>query len=450
MSTRRITWLTLGIWAIVTVPYGGLAPRAPGQAAPSPRALGQADAEPYRPLKYVLSTEQAIQQFHEQARRNPNALNYTLLGQMYIRKARESGDFANYEPAETAIRRALELDPASVSAQATLAQVLCANHKFAEGLRLALQVYHQNPRESQLLLLVGDAHLELGHYAEAEKTYQEVRRQDPLAYVQSRAARLAELHGNPQEALRLMQQAVHEEGAAALSPESRSWYEMRLGEMSFNIGHLEEASRHYEAALHDAPRSPAALAGRGRLEAAQGKYEKAIEFYKRAVVGGGDAALLAELGDLYTKIGNPFLARLNYDKLEQLAQNKPAYNRELALFFANHDRRLTEALELAKADLALRQDVYAYDTLAWALHKNGHHAEAVNALTEALQLGTQDAQLFYHAGKIYVARGQKEKARDYLGRALALNPRFSVLHADEAQQTFAALGGKVEAPASKP
>ena len=72
------------------------------------------------------------------------------------------------------------------------------------------------------------------------------------------------------------------------------------------------------------------------------------------------------------------------------------------------------------------------------------------AITQALQLGTQDAHLFYHAGKIYAALGQKEKARDYLGRALALNPRFSLLHADEARRTFAELGGKVEAPAREP
>jgi tetratricopeptide (TPR) repeat protein len=258
--------------------------------------------------------------------------------------------------------------------------------------------------------------------------------------VQSRQARLAELRGQPHEALRLMKQAAREEAAAALSKESRSWYTMRLGEMYFNLGQIEEAGRQYQVAVQDSPRYAAALAGLGRVRAAQGQYEEAIACYKRAVIAGADLAMLAELGDLYTKMGNEFLARLNYDKLEQVARNKPAYNRELALFYANHDRRLPEALELARADLALRQDVYAYDTLAWALCKNQRYAEAAEAMSQALRLGTQDASLYYHAGQIYVGLGQKEKARHYLERALAVNPHFSLLQAEEARRALAALG----------
>jgi tetratricopeptide (TPR) repeat protein len=442
MNRHAYPWLIL-LATLVVVTLSPCHLQA-GQTATTPQGQARVDAEPYQPLKYVLSTAQAIQMFREQAQRHPNAINYTLLGQMYIRQARETGTFAGYEEAEAAIRRALELDRNHVAAQATLAQVLCAHHKFAEGLEWARQAYQKNPREVQILLLIGDAQLELGNYAEAEQAYAEAGRKDPLALVQSRQARLAELRGKPHEALRLMQQAAQEESAAAPSPESRSWYPMRLGEMHFNLGQLDEAARHYQAALKDSPHYPPALAGLGRVRAAQEKYDEAIELYRQAVVRGAEVALLAELGDLYTRTGKDFLARLNYDKLEQAAQNKPAYNRELSLFYSNHDRRLAEALELAKADLASRKDIYAYDTLAWALYKNQRFHEAGQAMEQALRLGTQDAQLFYHAGRIYHSLGQQEKARGFLERALKLNPQFSLLHAEDARRLLVTLGGGKE------
>ena len=90
----------------------------------------------------------------------------------------------------------------------------------------------------------------------------------------------------------------------------------------------------------------------------------------------------------------------------------------------------------------MRQDIYTYDVLAWALHKNGRSREAVTAMTEALRLGTRDARLFFHARMIYHAAGDLERARDYLARALATNPHFHVLQAAVAERALVELGGR--------
>ena len=60
-------------------------------------------------------------------------------------------------------------------------------------------------------------------------------------------------------------------------------------------------------------------------------------------------------------------------------------------------------------------------------------------MAEALQLGTRDARLLFHAGMIYKAAGDPDRARDYLGQALALNPRFHPLQAETAARTLAEL-----------
>ncbi len=193
--------------------------------------------------------------------------------------------------------------------------------------------------------------------------------------------------------------------------------------------------------MKDHPVYPAALAGLARVRAAQGKSEEAIELYKKAVRLNPDFTSLAALGDLYAKTGQDFLARIIYEKLDKTSTDQPPYYRELSLYYANHDQKLPVALDLAQKDLALRKDVYALDTLAWALFKNNKSAEAAQVIGQALKVGTQEATLFYHAGMIYRARGEKDKARDLLQRALALNPQFCVLQADVARKALAELSG---------
>src|SRR5262249_32215566 len=150
-----------------------------------------------------------------------------------------------------------------------------------------------------------------------------------------------------------------------------------------------EAAPRLQASLAINPRYPLALAYLAKVRAAQGKNDEALELYRRAVGAGANLSGLADRGDLAARTGNDFLARLNYDQLEKTAAGKPVYDRELALFYADHDRNLPRAVELAERDLEARQDIYAHDTLAWALCKNRRFPEAAREMTAALKLGTQ-------------------------------------------------------------
>ena len=58
-----------------------------------------------------------------------------------------------------------------------------------------------------------------------------------------------------------------------------------------------------------------------------------------------------------------------------------------------------------REELRTRKDVYAYDLLAWALHKQGRHQEASSAMQLALRMGTKDPQLVRHAEAIERALG---------------------------------------------
>jgi tetratricopeptide (TPR) repeat protein len=101
---------------------------------------------------------------------------------------------------------------------------------------------------------------------------------------------------------------------------------------------------------------------------------------------------------------------------------------------SNHDRSPEKALELAEADLATRQDSGAYDTLAWALYRNGRYEEARAASDRAIEMGTSVAAAHFHAGMISLALGEQARGIDEIQTALEKNPFFNALLAEEARE----------------
>jgi len=125
------------------------------------------------------------------------------------------------------------------------------------------------------------------------------------------------------------------------------------------------------------------------------------------------------------------------DRMEQASGLN--VNRNLAMAYADHDRKLDRALALVEAELPGRHDIYTYDALAWALYKNKQYDEAANAKDKALELGTPEPMFYYHAGMIERALGQQDQARKHLEKALALNAHFDPLQGPLAETALEAL-----------
>ena len=178
-------------------------------------------------------------------------------------------------------------------------------------------------------------------------------------------------------------------------------------------------------------------------EAALGRSDDAIATYQQAIAIAPQPDALAALGDLYALRGDARLAADQYATVEAIghlaAINEQVYNRQLVLFSVNHDRDLSDALQLAQGELAVRKDAYGYDADAWALLANGRAIDADDAASKALAFGTRDALLLYHAGEIAHAVGDDARARDLLGQALAIRGALDPLSASRAQASMDAL-----------
>ena len=90
------------------------------------------------------------------------------------------------------------------------------------------------------------------------------------------------------------------------------------------------------------------------------------------------------MGDLYQVLGKPDLAKRQYELVEAMHQLNKAngvdVEMELALFQADHDRNLAEALEQAKRQSQRQPNIKAAEVLAWTLYKNGQYRDAYRQL----------------------------------------------------------------------
>jgi len=391
-------------------------------------------------------TDHLIQFYQARVARDPDDfLSYNKLGTAYIQKARDAGDVTYYGLAEKALRRSLALvsqGPAAGTATMWLAVVEYARHQFKDALATAERALALGSGELSPHAVIGDAYLELGEYDKAGQAYAKMLELSGPLHPHSRLAYLKLLTGDPEAAIAHMRRAVAAAQTGAPG-ENVAWTHAQLGDLLFQVGDLAGAEKAYQAALARHPGYHRALAGLGGVRAARQRYGDAIELYRKAIAVVPLPEYAAALGDVYTKAGRVSDARQQYDLVEFIgrlnALNKTIYNRELALFYADHDMKPAEALALAERELQARRDIYTYDVLAWALYRNGRAREAAAAMAEALKLGTRDARLYFHAGMIHMALGDAEQARDYLARALAVNPRFHPLHADVATRALAEL-----------
>jgi tetratricopeptide (TPR) repeat protein len=393
------------------------------------------------------STDQTLRFYQAKLAATPDdPVLYNRLAATYIRKARETGDLTYYGLAEQAAQRALKLaerGPVAASATTLLATVSIARHEFGEALRGARAAIELNPTDPIPNAVAGDALVELGDYDEAARAYARLAGLQGLKRPDPRLAWFSFLQGDAAGAVAGMRQAVTRAAAANQAGEPVAWLHCQLGELLFYQGDLAGADAAYRDALIALPNYHRAVAGGARVQAARGRLREATELYHKALDVIPQPEYAASLGDVYTRLGRAPEAAKQYALVEYIgrlsALNKVVYNRELALFYADHDVRLPEALELARREVGARRDIYTQDVLAWALLKNGRAREAEVTMREALRFGTPDARLFFHAGMIYRALGDRDRAREALGRALALNPHFHVLQAEAASRALGEL-----------
>ena len=398
--------------------------------------------------QHSRETDLQIQFLQSRISADPDSIaDYNRLAAAYLQKARETGDLTYYDLAEKSVRKSLELESSHEQAASTfslLSTVDFSKHNFKEAAQDAERALQLDPGDLGAAVSAGDAYAELGEYETARKYYAKLdlarhAHRPSVQYLKlSRQAGLALALGNPKEAINSLEQAVEISNHFQLPRENVAWTEFTLGETYLQVGEPDKAEKAFSSSLISFPGYHRAYAGMAQLRVAQKRYNEAISNYEKAIAVIPLPSYVAALGDLYAKLGKSSEAAKQYQLVEYIAAlsflSKNVYNRELAMFYADHEKNLSKATELTRREFEVRHDLYTQDALAWTLFKSGKVKEATNAARVLEGYKVQDPILLYHLAAIYSGAGDKERSHAYLKDALAINPQFHIFYADQARE----------------
>ncbi len=434
-TLARIARTIVMTGAVVLASACGRAPSASSTAVAAP---------PAAPLKSESEIRELdIQYFAERAKRDPSgALDLAHLSALYLARGRETGDPRDALLAEEAARTSLRNRKERNGAAAQVLETsLLAQHRFNEALPLAVAARDADPENPALRAALGDIQMEMGLYDSARVSFTglQVALGDPS--VAPRLARWAEIEGQPEKARRLLHAAlITVEKLPEVPREQLAWYWLRIGDVELRTGHPLAADSAYRTGLVIHAEDYRVLSALAHSALLQQKWRRAIAYGERAIAVTLDPATLGTLSDAYAATGDTAKSAEYARVLDVVVLKQPgAYHRAWSLFLLDHGRHLATVSRKVREEVRTRKDIYAYDLLAWSLHKSGRNAEAERAMTMALKEGTRDAQLFYHAGMIQHALGHEESARKQLAQALAVNPFFHPTQVAEARATLASL-----------
>jgi tetratricopeptide (TPR) repeat protein len=381
-------------------------------------------------------TQAEIAGLQGELRLNPkNVKALDALGLAYQQRVRETGDPTYYTKTDGILHRALALSPRDLVATAGLGQLALSRHQFRRALLLGRRARAISATTAGVYGVIGDAEIELGRYRDAFRSFDRMASIKPDVASYARVSYARELRGDVRGAERAMSLAA---SSAVGAREASSWTHAQLGLLYLGHAQPRKALRELRIAVALDPAYYVALDGMAQAQATLGRYRTAIRYERDAVDRVPLPQQVGLLGDLYRAAGNRTAARSEYaliGVIEQLlAANGVRNDLDVALFDVDHGIRLRHALRLARKGYLERPSVFGDDVLGWALARNGVCRAALHYSERSLRLGTRDAIKFFHRGMIERCLGDPAGARTWFRRALALNPRFSVLWAPIARR----------------
>jgi tetratricopeptide (TPR) repeat protein len=409
-TSSRASRLSALRWVAVTIAAATVAAVAPhlvssAKRSPTPDAvsIGPAIGMPGAPPTTTSGLLQRINDMEARLRAQPDDTGAAvLLADALLRQARATNDGRPAGRASEVLNAVLKEHPGQYDALRLLGAIDLSQHRFRDALDVARRSRDQRPDDAWNYGVMGDAQLELGEYSDAFDAFDKMMALRPNAAAYARVAYARELQGEVDGALAAMQLAA--QATAPNDPEAQAWYAAQKGELYLKLHRLDDADREFRRAVFLFPNYPLAVMGQGKVLVARGDRDRALAIYLEQLKRTPTLDLAARIGDLYAARGDAAQSEHYYQLAEDLAGPGVAQTEaNLALYLADHDRKLSDAVTIAEAVVAKRRDIFTEDALAWAYYKAGRFKDAYAASQLALRTGTRDEALLARAARIRAA-----------------------------------------------
>lgn len=229
----------------------------------------------------------------------------------------------NREAAIQSLRKALEIQPQLMEAQAGLASLYMAGGAFDQALRIAQDVKKQRPKAAAGHLIEGDVHSAKKSWKEAISAYQAALKLAPEAYIAIKAHSAIELGIGTADAQRFATTWIKEH------PQDMA-FRLHLGDRALARNEMEVAAAHYKSVVDARPDNALALNNLAWV-AAQQKNPMAVEYAEKAnKLAPGNPAFMDTLAMILLDKGEQARAVELLRKASSLAPNLPAVHLNLS------------------------------------------------------------------------------------------------------------------------
>jgi tetratricopeptide (TPR) repeat protein len=346
-----------------------------------------------------------------------------------IRRTRETGDKSYDQQAQAAIERSLKIQPENFEAGQAHVALLLAEHRYHSALDEARTLNHRMPDAVLVWGDLAEAQAALGDYKEAEAAAQWMMNLRPgnlPAYLCGAALR--QDWGDMDGALDFLSKALQQ--TPPFETEETAWILTQMAQVHRQMGRPAAAETLLKQALQTFPGYYLSQEELAQVWLSQHRFTEAADLLgerNRNFPSPFSHLLAARALDGSGKQDD---AAKTYAEFEQEARAQITQpensNRELIGYYIETAHQPQEALRIARLELENQRDVATLDAYAWALFANGNTAEARQQIQKVLADGTADAVIFYHAGAIEAAAGNRAGATHNFQQSLDLNPTSEV------------------------
>lgn len=340
-----------------------------------------------------------------------------VLGMRWSRIANDTGVYLEnagvLDQAETAYRRALDLNPDNLSAALNLVVLARAGGGEAAGAE-ALVERERGRATNRTPVAVAQAYGHLRTKDAADLVWGSGRA--PSADPAWQEAIRAYLGGDRADARRRLERLVTDQPGR-----DDAW--ILLARVAYEQGDVEAVQRCLRQMRAVEREWPALLVILGRLALDRGDLQSARDYFERAsVLSPGDLATLETLLWMDTREQD---TRKQQSRIRRILSQQPAHgSANFALGRLLMEDGRYEAAEVALRRAAVqRRDAEVLAALAWAVQRRGGHEEALALSTEAVGLNGRLGAARVARAHALLDLDRPDEARQELDRALALDAR---------------------------
>lgn len=413
----------------VVIEYPGPPPPATPEAAP-PSPLNARMSAGYQALARK-DFEAAQTAFGEAAKLDAKAPQ-PLLALAEVARQRD-----NRADAERWLRRALDVAPASADVQRAWGRYQFSVKRYALAETALKKAAELDPAAPATQSDLADLYLNwLQRPADAAGAYRRLIKLKPEdAGAQFGLGIALAAQRQTREAASAFEQA------AVLAPQNPLPL-TALGRLYAASGEPQKALEAFDRALRVKADYAPALMERGDLYLQRNEHARAATDFEQVVkLTPKDAMNVYKLGTAYQLMGKPDAAERQYRQAIEIdGKFAPALN-NLAAMSAERRQNLDAALDWAKRAVAIDPTLADFqDTLGSVHLARGESDAAIAAYRKATTLAPKNAEFYYGLGEALAQKGDKPGAVAAFKTALSVNPSFA--RSAETQKRIAALDGK--------